>query len=698
MGKIYTKLALTSMVNNRAFYVPYIISSGIMAALFFIITSLAFDPFIKTIHGGDTLIDLLSMGIPVIALISLAFIFYISSFIMKRRKKELGLYSVLGMEKKHIIAIISRETGIVAVSSVILGLILGLIFHKISQLFLLKLIHNEADFGFSFPLEALEITVVLFAAIFAAVMIFSAFEILLRSTLGYLKSGSAGEQKPKANWFIGILGIVILAVAYLIASLVTDTVKAFTSFLPAVLLVIVGTYLVFVAGSIMILHILKNNKNYYYKTHNMISVSGMLYRMKRNGMGLATICILSTMVLVMISSVTTVLLLNAENMDKQFPHDFGIEVTPEDSTPEKVLIMDPEVIHDQIRSTASRIGCEEESFNYYYAMNLISVINNGDLTFWHDSGDSEDFYNTYIIDAEDYNRISGENVTIAKGQIGVFSEDIPQIFGDRLSIAGAKEYETVSLPSIPNIMHGESMVYSRGDIYLVLADKNELLEVNNLLKDTWENTIGLTGGPRFLDLRSLSIEFDVSGSGRDFFVEYGNDHLYALAEQELSYMNTNWRQHDNGSVEYLYSKAMFQNYFYSLYGGIFFLGVILSVACITIAVLVMYFKQILEGYEDAGRFSIMKKVGLTNEDIKKTIYSQIVIVFILPLLTAGIHTAFAYKMVKRMLILFGITNSEKYFLILLISVLVFSIFYGIVFFITGRNYFKIVKDADKAHA
>ncbi len=693
MGNLYSKLALTSIKKNRVFYVPYIISAAIMVALFFIVAALTMDPYIQKIHGGETLTSLLMMGIPVLALLSILFLFYISSFIMKRRKKELGLYSVLGMEKKHIIAVVSREKFIVAVSSITLGSIFGLVFHKISQLILLKIANCDADLGLNFPLKALTLTVVLFSFVFFLLFIFASAEIGLRSTLGYLKSGNTGEKKPKANRVLGILGVIILGVGYFLACSVEDAVSAYVFFFPAVILVIIGTYMTFVAGSVLLLNIMKKNKDYYYNTKHMISVSGMLYRMKRNGMGLATICILSTMVLVMMSSVTTVIMLNEQNMDKIFPHDFCISLVPAKHQVEDTLMIDPEIVRAQAEETAGRLGYEIENYNYYYLLNFCGEMDGSDLVYWEESGD---YYMIYIMDLEDYNRISGQDVALSAGQIGYISEQAPDIVGKSLSILGGAVYDTILLPETPDVMMGHAMTYSRGDVYLVVGSEEELIELNRRLTDTWYEVFSESGGPSYSDLTYKYINFDLKGDNRKFFEEYSRDYLRELTEEELSYMNDNYGHWEDGTQEYIFSKTMFSDYFYSLYGGLFFLGIILSFACITIAVLVMYYKQILEGYEDAGRFSIMKKVGLTDEDIKGTIYSQIVLVFILPLLTAGIHTAFAYQMVKRMLILFGITNTSQYFLILLVCVLIFAIFYGIVFMITSRNYFRIVGEADKA--
>lgn len=693
MGNLYTKLALTSIKKNKVFYVPYIISASIMIALFFIVTSLAFDPYIKTVHGGSSLSLLLMLGIPVLGLLSTFFLFYISSFIMKRRKKELGLYSILGMEKKHIIAVASRENFIVAVSSIFLGNVFGLIFYKISQLFLLKIVHAKIDMSLRLSFPAVAISVAVYSILFGLIFLFSSAEIRFRSTLGYLKSGSVGEKKPKANWFLGIAGIIILGVAYYLATSVKESVQAFTFFFPAVLLVIIGTYMIFVAGSIFVLSILKKNKDYYYQTKHMISVSGMLYRMKRNGMGLATICILSTMVLVMMSTVTTIILLNKDNMNRIFPHDYSITLTPGDHEVESTLALDPEIVRTQVEYTADRTGCEIENFEYYYCLNMCGEFEGSDIRYWMDY---TDYYMVYIMDLDSYNRLTGQNVTIKDGQIGFAYDQVSGLVGDELSIVGGKKFDTVELQKTPAVMLGEVMTYSQGEIYLVVSSMDELKELDSRLTDVWYEVFSETGGPSYSDLTHKYITFDVTGDDRKFFVDFGNDHMCPLAPQDLEYMNTNWTEWEDGTDEDLFSKGMFTDYFYSIYGGIFFLGIVLSIACITIAVLVMYFKQILEGYEDAGKFSIMKKVGLSNEDIKGTIYSQIVMVFFMPLLVAGIHTAFAYHMVKLMLALFEIHDASAFFVILLICVLVFAVFYGIVFVITSKNYFKLVGNADKA--
>jgi putative ABC transport system permease protein len=662
-----------------------------MIALFYIITSLAFDPYVQNMHGGDTLCEILGFGIPVMGLMSVFFIFYISSFVKKRRKKELGLYSVLGMEKKHIIAVISRENFIVAVSSIASGLVMGLIFHKVSQLILLKMTQSKADLDLMIPVVPMATTAVLFAFIFVLVSIAASAEVRLRSTLGYLKSGTSGEKKPKANILLGILGLIVLGGGYVLACSVTKAVSAFTYFFPAVILVIIGTYMLFVSGSVMLLNMLKNNKDYYYRTKHMVSVSGMLYRMKRNGMGLATICILSTMVLVMISSVTTLLILNNKTMDSMFQRDVCIKISPEGDRVEDALKLDQEIVRANVEDTADRLGYEIKDFTWFHLIEFRAEMNDNVMNF---SKDPDEYFLLNIMDLEDYNRITGQDLTLEDGQAGYYCEGQGAADGN-VSIAGRVSYEIVELSERPCILTDDMFTYSTGDVYLIVKTRDELVEINDMIADIWEAEFSESWQPYYYDLRYKYINFDIEGDGKEFFVEYSKDHMEELSESDLVYMNTNNSYWEDGTYEYLFSKAMFEDYFYTLYGGLFFLGVILSIACITIAVLVMYFKQILEGYEDAGRFSIMKKVGLSNEDIKGTVYSQIVMVFFMPLLAAGIHTAFAYQMVKRMLTLFAITETREYFSILLICVLVFAVFYGAVFMITSKNYFKLVGNADK---
>lgn len=699
MSSIYTNLAVNSLRKNKNFYLPYILSSAVMITLYYTLQQIALDPVVRGIHGGTTLTIILNIGLPVIALLSVLFIVYMSSFIMKRRKKEIGLYSVLGMEKRHVIRVVFIENVIVALTSIVSGIIGGVIFGKTAQLLLLKILHQEADLSFVFSAKTLKSTLILFVSIFVFILLNSIREILFKNTLSYIKEEQVGEKKPKARWFLGLVGLAVLGVAYYMACTVTSGSEAITRFVGAVMLVIVATYILFVVGSIAVLEIMKRNKNYYYKTNHFISVSGMSYRMKRNGAGLASICILSTMVLVMLSSVTTVFFYNDKAFDDRFIYDFGVNADDykhvEGNEDWDTVDYDNQEIIDQIYAAADMADVtvtdlvRYKTYCYYgdYRADFI--------------GAKPDFNGEYVeywlVSNEDYNTINHANLELSENQMGYCFMSGKFSFDKNVDIEGVGNYELIALDEKPLIMPGEYTSTCLDVCFVVVPDELGINSYVDLLNALWA-----ADDPDFYSfdnvLRQTYFAFNVEGGDEEelrYFNTYNEMYLNPIPDEELSEYNTNFGRYD-GVYRSIFSSMLFRQVFYNMYGGLFFLGIMLSIACVVIAVLIMYFKQLLEGFEDAKRFTIMKKVGLTNEEIKKSVYSQIVMVFLTPLIAAGVHTAFAYKLVKSLIILFGITNIDGYFVILVISMLVFMCFYGIVFWITSQKYFEIVNKAENA--
>ena len=699
MGNVYANLALNSLRKNKNFYLPYIMSSAVMIALYFTLQQIATDPVIRGIHGGKTLTMILNIGLPVIALLSALFIVYMSSFIMKRRKKEIGLYSVLGMEKRHVIRVVFLENIIVSASAIAGGMIGGVIFEKLAQLLLLKLLRQDADLNFNIDFKSVQVTLIIFAGIFIFILLNSIREILFKNTLTYIKEEQAGEKKPKARWALGLIGLVILGIAYYLACTVTSGGVAINRFANAVMLVIVATYILFIVGSIAVLELMKRNKNYYYKTNHFISVSGMVYRMKRNGAGLASICILSTMVLVMLSSVTTVLFYNDKAFDDRFLYDFDICADDykhvDENNDAYTEGYDSQEIIDQIYDAADNAGVtvtdlvSYKTYCYYgdYRTDFIGAIPNL----------SGEYVEYWLVTNEDYNRINHTDLNLEENQLGYYFLSGKFSFDTSVDVEGVGRYAMLALKDRPLIMPGEYTSTCLDVCFIVVPDELGLRSYLDSLDSFWQ-----LEDPDFVLVDSILSQtyfaFNVEGSDEDeiqFFNTYNEMYLDPIPDDNLSEYNTNFGRYE-GVYRTIFCSALFRQVFYNMYGGLFFLGILLSIACIVIAVLIMYFKQLIEGFEDAKRFAIMKKVGLTNEEIKKSVYSQIVMVFLTPLVAAGIHTAFAYNMIKSLITLFGISNIDGYFVILLISMAVFMVFYGIVFLITGQKYFDIVNKAENA--
>jgi len=706
MRNIYLNLATNSLRKNKNFYLPYIASSVVMFALFYTLSQIENDPFMRTIHGGKTLVTILGIGLPVIALLSALFIIYMSSFIMKRRKKELGLYGVLGMEKRHIIRVVIIENIIVSTITLVSGTIVGVLVEKLAQLLLFKILKQEVTFEFSISPTVILKSVTLFAAIFFVIILNSIREILFKPLLNYIKEEQVGEKKPKARWFLGFLGLGILVYAYYIASTVTNGAAALTRFFYAVLLVIVATYLLFIVGSIVALTIMKKNRNYYYKTTHFISVSGMIYRMKRNGAGLASICILCTMVLVMMSSVSTVFFYNGKQFNDKFIYDFGItaddekkvmlDVSNEEGEWNERVPYDFSEIENQIYEVAKEAEVEVTDLVRYKTFGFYSSFDGTSI--YPIPNYMDKYYEIWTLSNSDYKKINNTDLELNDNQIAWFSMSGETKIDGQIKFVGNRTFESVKAPSRPLIMPGEFTSTCSDILFLVLPDSYELGTMVDELKEFWN----ANGGKEFYALRSNAnytfFDFNIAG-GREnelkFFEKYNSIILEPIPVDLLEENNTNSGNYD-GVYRVIFSTELFEQLFYNMYGGLFFLGILLSIACIVIAVLIMYFKQLLEGYEDAKRFAIMKKVGLTTEEIKKSIYSQIVMVFITPLLSAGLHTAFAYKMVSSLIKLFGISSIDGYFVILTICMVAFMIFYGIVFWITSKKYLKIVNAAENA--
>lgn len=661
----YPRLAWTGIKNNRRLYLPYILTCIGMVAMFYIMLSLSTGEFLDKMRGGTTLGSVLGLGAGVIGFFAVLFLFYTNSFLIRRRKKEFGLYNILGMGKRNIARVLFSETLILAAVSLVFGLILGAALSKLAELGLAYFVESDAGYDFTVYPTAMGYTVLLFICIFLLLFFKSVGQVSLSNPVELLHSESVGEKPPKANWVFGVLGIVILAAAYYISVTIEQPVAALGWFFIAVLMVIAATYLLFIAGSVLLCRILQKNKRYYYKPNHFVSVSSMAYRMKRNGAGLASVCILITMVLVMIASTSCLYFGKNDVLRSQYPHDFNSTVDFD--------TLD-EVTQENIDKTKAAIDAFMDknggiSFGICGKSDRVTgELRDGVFYMGDDVYDPEYSSFLYIIDLADYNRNTGSSYRLNDGEALVFASSRTYDH-DTIRIEGGREYKVVKSDGTIDFIRDTDML-GFSAVYIVVPDFYSSAE--DLLQATEKQGVSQP----WLQWR---YQFDSPA-----------DHLTQI-EIEEGIWDVIAQAHSGGYG--LSSLAGARDDFYGSFGGLFFLGIMLSIVFIIAAVLIIYYKQVSEGYEDQSRFEIMQKVGMTKKDIRKSINSQMLTVFFLPLLFAIVHLGFAFPMINKLLLLFGLDNLGLLLLTAAISALVFALFYIIVYRVTSNAYYSIVSGA-----
>lgn len=666
----YFKLAITNIKKNAKTYVPYMITSILTISMFYIICSLGNNPNITKACGTPSMKYVLFLGTWVCGIFAVIFLFYTNSFLMKRRKKEFGLYNILGMEKKHISMVVLCETLIMSVISLVLGLVVGILFDKLMLLVILSMFTVEIPLGFHISPESFPATLTLFTGIFVLIFLNSIRQIHLAKPIELLRGGSVGEKEPKAKWLIALIGAICLGLGYYISLTTTNPIAALNMFFVAVILVIIGTYLLFTAGSIVLLKALRKNKNYYYKTKNFISISGMIYRMKQNAVGLANICVLSTMVLVMISS--TFSLWNGMNdvLDNYFPREFSF--TPFEYSQETASDL-----KTWVNNTLNECNVEAKDIVNYSYLDFAVVQDKDSFIMYRDnpaySDMINDIRNLFFITLDDYNKMTNSNETLKADEVLVYSNRDQYDYKEmKLSDKTFKVKET--LDNFPNNRIMSSDVASSH--FMIVKDMSVINDLDKIQNEIYG------------DMAS-SIQYYYA-----FNVDADTEKILDINnkfENDIQEMGT----YGENTNKYVYEgrfdcRETEKNDFIGMYGGLYFIGVFLGVLFIIATILIMYYKQISEGYDDKGRFEIMQKVGISHEEIKKSIHSQVLTVFFLPLIVAGIHIAFAFPFITRLLAILNLTNVKLFAMATVGGFLLFSVFYAVVYRITARSYYKIV--------
>ncbi len=671
-------LAVGNIRKNYRFFIPRILAETGLLACFYIIFTLACDSRLASVKGGDYLPTFMWMGAVIIGLLSAILMLYTGSFLMKQRKREFGLYSVLGMEKKHVCRVLFHESFLCSVVSVILGLLCGILFYKLCSLGICKLLKADIVAGFYFITPKTVIpSGLIFLGIDALVFLFNLVSIRRTKPVDLLSGANVGEKEPKVKWLLLVLGVVFLAGGYAISLSTKNPLQAILLFFAAVLAVMAGTYFLYIAGSIFLLKILKKRDGYYYKPGHMTSVSGLLYRMKQNAVGLASVAILATGVLVMISSTFCLYSRTEGVLNQNYPQDFYLTSCYDDA--DGTLVRIPEnVIEDTVRTSAENNGLKvKEGFfeEFFYA------------TFLHKPGqlitdreaidrdmDISELCNITFITEEMYVKLGGEPLGLRDNEVAVSPFNVTADFADETFSLGGKTYTVAKKLMIFPVRTALISVNCFG---FVVADDSAFSDIFAFQKEAYGEDASA------LQCR-YSVTFTDRGRALDAGHAFAGDVIAALSDAvgSQAYADAAYRDYD--SVWDAHESL------YGMYGTLLFLGILLGIVCLFATVLIIYYKQISEGYEDRNRYQIMQKIGMTEREVKKTIRSQITLVFFLPLVTAGVHVAFAYPILTKLMEILLLDDVWLFAKWCAVVYVVFALVYALIYKLTAKTYYKIV--------
>ncbi|MDD6505340.1 MAG: ABC transporter permease [Lachnospiraceae bacterium] len=673
----YPRLAWDGIRKNKRFYLPYILTCSGMIMMFYIIHHLAAMKALDGMIGGGTTKLTLGLGVWVIAAFALVFLTYTNSFLMRHRQKEFGLYNILGMGKKNLSLVFVWENLILYGISMVLGLVCGISLSKMAELGLVRMLYGEISYDFTISSEAIWDTVLMFGAIFVFLLIKGLFSIWRLSAIALMKSENTGEKPPRANYLLGIGGGMILALAYYIAVSIKSPLLALSWFMIAVILVILATYMIFVAGSVMLCRILQRNPKYYYQKDHFVAVSSMMYRMKRNGAGLASICILSTMVLVMMLGSGSLYFGAEDSLRTRYPRDISVSVDFLSYEGDHVYSKEKE---ERILANVNQILEKHETIpqnvECYLSSSIVGMLAHGQLVTNPKTVDSmspeimENLAQIYFVPLDEYNECMGTNETLEKGEVLIHcvrrSYEDPEIhLWDGTVLTVKKQLDEM-------MGNGDAAMDIIPSVFVVVNDMDTIMATINSEFSTEDHYCS----------PELHYGFDTDLDSEE---EVNLAEEIRACVRELDYTG------DGGFYSYsVECREAEREDFYCTFGGIFYLGIILSIVFLLATVLIIYYKQVTEGYEDESRFAIMQKVGMTKKDIRRSINAQMRMVFLLPIAAAVLHLSFAFPMVQKLLALFNLHNVSLMVWTMVITVLIFGIFYGIIYKVTSNAYYSIV--------
>lgn len=703
MAGLYSKLAATGIRKNGKSYIPYILTSSLMVMVFYIVTYLSNNGMLRNMVGGYMMSIVLMLGSIIMAIFSAIFLFYTNSFLIKRRKKEFGLYNILGLGKGQIARILVQETFLVYLISEVIGLGMGILFSKLAEMLAVKMLRGGIVYTFSIDPIAIIASLILFAGIFVCILINSLRQLFFSRPIELLHSENTGERPPRTNIPMAAIGTLLLGFAYFIAVTVQDPVAAIPLFWFAVILVIIATYLLFITGSVVLCRILQKKKDYYYKTKNFVSISQLVFRMRRNGAGLASICILSTMVLVTLSSTVSLYAAIPDMVGEQYPNDITYIIRDTEKLKADLLIdKTVEYVTDlgyEPKNTLKKRYLSFGDGDFKYVMGLD----------YHLPGDSESIIpiDGMILPLEDADEnIKALGLQLDENDVAVFEPNEKRITANPTLKYGSMEFNITVIDTVPESI--EKKIYRTNEDYahIYVRDINvlakmykEQYDICTAYEEEKEEEYRIEHGiPEGEELHMWGYDDDVRVGAGYLYTQYGFDisedinevnHVWGLLQNPWGVFGADFVEELqlNWSID---TKASFVEEYYGLYGGLLFLGILLGTVFALSAALIMYYKQISEGFEDAARFEILRKVGMTQREIKSAINSQVIRVFFLPLVAAGVHMLFAFPMISKMLNLFDMYNVPLLALVTLLCYAVFAAMYVLFYKATSRSYLGIV--------
>ena len=690
----FLKLARSNISKNRRFFLPRILSEAGLLCVFYIVFTLRTDERILQLRGGQYIEVFMSIGVAVMMLLSVILLFYINSFLMKQRKREFGVYNILGLEKRHICRVLFHETALSSLASVVLGLALGTLFYKLCSLLICQLLNAEIVLGFYFiNARSLALSGAFFLVLDVVAYGVNCVTIARLKPVEMLSSANVGEREPKVKWPLLVLGVLALGVlalggGYYISLTTQNPLKALVLFFVAVILVIIGTYFLFVAGSIFVLKALKKNKRFYYNKKHMPAVSGLLYRMKQNAVGLASIAILATGVLVMISTTVSLYAGAEETVKRNYPQDYYLSARYMQWSDEGQLLhsedMPRETLLRAVEQGAEKNGLTIKKMDFQEYLTVSYKNENGGLYCRQAGGNAADSLKglsvmTYITQ-EMYRSLGGEELNLAEDEIAVCPMDIRQRGFDRteITVEGDSYQVKTVLPEFP-IRSGmeELSTHCYG---VVVADDSVLAHLYDQQKQVY-------GDAASDYTRRIAASFAGRGANGDVGEKLEQDVREYLKEAASP------QQQESGESLVITGDTVWgaRESVTAMCGALLFLGIILGLVCLFATVLIVYYKQISEGYEDRARFQIMQKVGMSRREVKSTINSQVLLVFFLPLVVAGMHLAFAFPILEKVLHILLLSSTSLFVACSLVTFGVFAAVYTLIYMATARTYYKIVR-------
>ena len=667
---VYPKLAWEGIRKNKRLYVPYIAMGALMVMMYYLLRFLQDSPVIGVMRGAVTLSTVLPMGYAVIAIFSIIFLFYTKSFLIRQRYREFGLYNILGMNKQNVCMIMAWENIFVGGLAIVTGLAAGILLSKGAELVLFNLVHMDISFDLRISAVSVFYTITGYIIIYLILLLNSVIKVWFAKPLDLLKSNKVGEKMPKRTWVYAAVGMVLLGAAYYLAVSIKEPLTALMYFFLAVIMVIIGTYALFMAGSVVLCRILQKNKRYYYQPNHFISVSSMMYRMKRNGAGLASICILLTMVLVMLSSTTSLYFGIEDSLVGRYPHSVNVVVGFSDV--EDLNSENLKKLYEAVRENSPEVK-ETDCYTVGGTSGLFSDQGiNLDVTSVDVSmNDYEQVGTLQVMSLEEYNRLCDADETLNADECLLYANRITYD-SDTFTIVDGASYKVKKM--LDNcVKDGDLDSMMNPSMIMVVPDFEECLKTVSDFRTRTEGTVMALRWKCGYDVESTEQETKEA--------EAIEESLARLSETKsvdgLIFYSVDSREDNRES-------------FYDLNGSLFFLGIVLSTVFLLAAVMIIYYKQLSEGYEDYTRYEIMQKVGMTKQDIRKSINSQMLTVFFSPLLMAGLHLCFAFPFLWKIMMMFGLNNRTLIIAITVICYIIFGIFYVVVYKITSNLYFYIV--------